>query len=821
MLVWFGVGGQGKTALQGEFGRMLERWRGLAANTSRPAVAHAIVDFEPLDNRNIANALLSLRLQLQDSGDIAFRAFDQVYLRHFMLAQPGMDIRKVQPRLFGRHSEYLGDLVEVLGTLGDVGLPGFNLVAKYGARVFGQAADRMAEWWDVRGARLLHGIDEMTQDQLLRSLPMYLGADLCDALAAKKPPRIVIRFDTHEALFRDRVLRDGSGALRVDEWVRRLVQDAPGVLFAITGRDRLAWGDIDADWDQVLEQHLLGGLSAQDARHFLSKVGIDGRIIQDRIIEGAEGNLAPGDPGGCLPYYLDLQRETFEDIKAAGMAPRPEDFGGSHAQILARFLDHIGPEWQHALVLASYPQVIDATVMDRLAKVVPGGLAGVDWLPLFGRSVFEAQGDGRYTMHALMREALQAKERSARPEQHRQLHRLLFEAYASLCAEQDPRLLTSAHDAAFLAATHHLLADDELEAIHWSNSQLARFEAAAHWITIEVVCERLLPVAERILGEEDDRTRACVLWLGSAYREAGRYKQAESMFVRVRTIEERVLPADHADLASTLGSLAGLYRDTGRFGEAEALYERVRKIRARALGETHPNFAATLCNLAGLYQVTGRYGEAEALYERVREIEARALGETHPQFAATLGNLAGLYWVTGRYGEAEALYERVREVKARALGETHPQFAATLCNLAGLYQVTGRYGEAEALYERVREIQARALGETHPQFAATLGNLACLYQVTGRYGEAEALNERVREIEARALGETHPQFAATLGNLAGLYQATGRYGEAEALYERVREIRARALGETHPQFAATLGNLAGCQATRQTDPMTT
>ena len=71
VLNWFGVGGQGKTALMEEFERILKRRHQTARDlwTTRPGFA--LIDFDNPQNRAISTALLSLREKLIRPPDFA------------------------------------------------------------------------------------------------------------------------------------------------------------------------------------------------------------------------------------------------------------------------------------------------------------------------------------------------------------------------------------------------------------------------------------------------------------------------------------------------------------------------------------------------------------------------------------------------------------------------------------------------------------------------------------------------------------------------------------------------------------------------------
>ncbi|MDA0266203.1 MAG: tetratricopeptide repeat protein [Cyanobacteria bacterium] len=290
--------------------------------------------------------------------------------------------------------------------------------------------------------------------------------------------------------------------------------------------------------------------------------------------------------------------------------------------------------------------------------------------------------------------------------------------------------------------------------------------------------------------------------------QAGRYREAEPLYLEALAIRRERLGDRHLDVANSLNNLAELYRTQGRYGEAEILHREALAIYREQLGERHLNVAISLNNLALTYYAQGRYGEAATLFQAALEIRREQLGAHHPSVATGLNNLAGLYDTQGRYREAEPLYLEAVTIYREQLGDRHPNVANSLSNLAVLYRIQGRYDEAEPLHLEALDIRRERLGDRHPEVAASLNNLAELYRAQGRYGEAEPLQLEALDIRRERLGDRHPEVAQSLGNLALIYRAQGRYGEAEPLQLEALEIRRERLGDHHPDVAISLNNLA-------------
>jgi tetratricopeptide (TPR) repeat protein len=827
VLNWFGVGGQGKTALLEEFERTLHVRSKLARDLSARPPGHALIDFDNPTNRAIATALLSIREKLRTTAGLHCPTFEAALLRYFMLTQPGMSIKELRAQFFTTGSEVLDDIVQALGQAGEFGghlLPGFGLLSKYGARLTGKASHAFYRWWTQRGIRAFSDIDTLSQDALLRRLPTYLGADLMDALDDRHPPPgIVIMFDTYEALGRGHGLKDGPGTLRIDYWVRQLVQDARGVLFVIAGREKLRWSEVSPDWANIVEFHILGGLGRSDSEALLGKYEVQEPEVRARMIAGArsrefgEADSTEDNGEAYLPFYLALQAETYHDVIANGKTPRPAEFGGDHPLILARFLEHLDSETDKLLRLASYPAALDPAVLDLLAERFLGGRANADWSRIYTRSVISEEKDSTRFLHDLLSQALQEREHYERPELYRDIHRELFRWFANRCDESDPKAITEQHERSFLAALRHLSKIEVGGAVRWANPKMLQFDEAARWHALEEACAIVLPFAERAFGEEHHWTTTYLLWLALAYDSTGRYAEAQQLYERVCAIAENTQGSEHPGLAPTLTNLANLYTERGRYTEAEHLYKRVRTIYQKTLRTEHSSFATTLANLARLYIYTGRYAQAMQLYQQARAIQKKillGLGPTNPALAATLTNLADLYRDTDRYADAAQLYKRAQATYEKTLGPENPALAATLTNLADLYRDTARYADAEQLCERARAIQEKMLGPEHPALAVTLANLAWVYGDIGRYADAEQLYKSAQAINEKTLGPEHPRFVTTLANLAWVYSETGRYADAEQLYERARAICGKTMGPEHPCFVATLRGLA--QVCRET-----
>jgi tetratricopeptide (TPR) repeat protein len=786
VLVYYGVGGIGKTSLRIVLCRLVEE-KHWPMHLHRPM--WAVLDFLTPTHRNMETALFWLRQELNRKYVVQFPSFDLANAIYWRKSRPQTPLRQDLTELEALLEEgtTLANLVSIVEEV-----PVVSLVPKLSKAI--SKTDRLVrEWWTKRGRRELYDLEEMAPAEIADRLPMYWAADLKDYLERESRPTVLF-MDTYEALWEDR--RTQGSFFAQDEWVRELVAQLPEVLWVITGRERVRWEESDRDWQNYLHQHLVGGLADGDAQRFLASCGIAGEALQEIIVEGSKG----------VPFYLDLAVDTYLQIKVGHERdPSPSDFRGTRREVLDRFLRYLGLSETETLKVLSVARFWDRELFKLLIDEFNTGYPSRA-LPELRRFSFvqEEQIPGTWTIHPLMREALQEQ---LDAELRGQVHRYLFDHYNDALERLESTAISDEHKVALTEAFHHAkdaLATEELS--EWFARAVEIFRRAALWQFLIPLYEDFARGIEDRRGPEHPNTAQSLHDLADLYRNQGRYEEAGSLYRRALELREKVLGPEHPDTATTISNLAELYRNQGHYQEAEPLYKRAFEIWEKVLGPEYSNTA--ISNLAELYREQGRYQEAEALYKRALAIFLSVFGPEHPNVATATHNLALLYYGQGHYQEAEPLLRRGLEIWEKVLGPEHPDIARSINSLAVLYVTQGRYGEAEPLYNRALEIREKVLGPEHPDTATTISNLAELYRNQGHYQEAEPLYNRALEIQEKVLGPEHPNVATTIHNLAVFYYEQGRYEEAEPLYKRALEICEKVLGPEHPKTATIIHALA-------------
>ena len=714
VLMWYGIGGQGKSALLREFGRMTKAFNEAEAEKkSGKILIPAKIDFDDERLKRIDAALYSIRLQLAQTSGFSFHTFDTAFIAYYKKTRPGIDIATAFPELFKGEREGMMDLIDVLDgplslvtDLASAALPGANLLYKWGARLTG----KLASWWKSRGNEILSDIEQLQPEQLLERLPSYLGIDLCDNIKTKPKLRPVILLDTYEALWRDRGQKDGLADRRTDAWVRLLVQDAPGVLFVIAGRDKLRWGEIDEAWNSVIDAHLLGDLSDEDAERFLLDVPITEPDVREKIVSSSNG----------LPFYLDLQVSLYEALREQDKAPVAEQFGGTPSDILARFLEHLSEADQGALRLASYLQIVTRPVMDDLAEAFPGRAINYSFEQMVSRSSFVEISEGTFEIHALMKEELQLREKTENEGSFRGIHTHLYKGYDErLGAERDFSHRVQEDDVNF--CLHHVLEAQSYMILDWILRRRDQIFLSGHWEVLGNCYLRAIEVIKDRPTENSDILPSLVNNLACTIESQGSHTDARQLFDESVDLHKRFFGEDDLRTICTQYNSAQNFAVLGEFETAIESMKNVRNSAERTMRPDHPYLSNIDNDIGFLYQKSGRIKEAEVILWR-------SLGDIITEIQPSISQILSLSTFSenlhsqARHQEAELLHRLASQKLSKLLF-----FEDTSTEIA-----VGR--EIELFQEATKNMDVREI----------LGNVSEIYRKVGYDPFPRILSEPIR-----------------------------------------------------------------------------
>lgn len=784
-VVFYGVGGVGKTSL-------LHRLR----ETLPEAFPHAMVDLQGVGDKTRAyrEVLLKLRFDLGTSFRLDFPRFDLCLA--VLMAREGDDpppLIRLNPRLAGTFKllfELLqlvpgvgvGALVLGTATRWAAGFPGFQ--------DFLRKAGGMDEVFELRGRAARD--DPALPADLVRRFAQDLGEHLPQV--SGRACRGVLFLDTYEHLWAG---RDAATAQvrQLDWWVRDLVKfclhPRVGVLPIIAARDRLSWEEQDPTWGEVVEQHLLGGLSAGDAQTFLARCGIGQPMgepaspLQDAIIRCADTIRGP--EVSCHPLFLALCAEIALNTRGAtGADPSPATFAAIPTLHLAnelatRFLTslHSGAMEAWVVDLSLTPRFDEEAAL-ALAEARRHSVGRAEWKRLRLFSFLEPQPDGLYRLHTTMRTALRAR---VEPDDAHAVHQW-FSTHWSGRAQPS------------LAWFHRWTLDPGGALIEWKGQQ----EAALEQLRIADARQLLSRWSEIPLDDADRRAMGDELWgathhfLGSALSNTPLAPRRDALEAAIGHFQSCLLVYTQASSprlwAGTQNDLGRAFTQlpTGDSGEnlrrAIAYYEAALQVYTEA--DLPDGWAGTQNNLGLAYAdlPTGDRGEnlrqAIACYEAALRVHTEA---DFPQEWALLQNNLGLACrdlPTGERGEnlrrAITCYEAALRVYTEA--GFPKQWAMAQVNLGVAYTdlLTGDRGEnlhrAIACHEAALRVYTEAAFPD--EWAAAESNLGVFYSYLPTGDRGANLRQTIACFEAALRVYTEADFprdwANTQNNLGEAYR---------------------------------------------------
>ena len=251
-------------------------------------------------------------------------------------------------------------------------------------------------------------------DQILLDLHRRLLFDLKSNLPERLGHQCkgVIFVDTFESLgsIRDsRLQRDAR-----QSWIRDLYHPDSGVLLVIAGRDRINWDLMPnspfAD-TTLFDQHLVGGLSDQDARQLLENCHVNDPVLQDAVLTACiERADEQNSPNAYHCFSLGLCADSIDTELRQGNSVDPESFRispGDTVRLAQRFLRSLPDETYESWILnlATIPKFDEHAARYSFSEHASAEQDAA-WLTLNRFSFLSRDKQGWFAFHAVMREAL-------------------------------------------------------------------------------------------------------------------------------------------------------------------------------------------------------------------------------------------------------------------------------------------------------------------------------------------------------------------------------------------------------------------------------
>ena len=794
--VFYGIGGQGKTALCRELFRKLDP----SVEPSYSFLRRAELDLHNRNKNDPDLVLVCIRNSFAKSG-VELPAFDLALAIVWEETRPDQAFPKLIRPWLERLTEGANEGVdegataagqwlksdEAINLLGDLigEIPGLGFLFKKGGKWAINKAKKAYLFQTREALKALYTNGELKKPyELSKLLPWMLAQDLNFYIARHPDDRLVLFVDEYE-----RVFDEGGAGSRwkenpIDANIRALIQYSNGLLATFFLRERLPWEN-DPEWHNDLDkaQYCLGGLPDKDADDYLVAVPIADAAIRQAIIGGARETSEA--KAFVYPLLLDLLVEHWRSLSVSG-AVAPENFKvvaksfeARRQEIVRSVLRDYGLPLQITLERLSVTQRFDRLAFEHVVQAFGTALPLDQFKRISELSFVTESGDRFLTMHNAISESLRE---TLAPEIRRTSIESLFEHFEARARVNSFLELTNATIVALTEASYLRWALGVEGYAEWLRQRTTPLRHYVRYPSITALWRDAANRIEEHLGPEHPDTAICLDNLGVIIWDRGDLNTALPLLERALAIREAALGPEQSDTAVSLHNLAGLLQSQGNLARARALYERAVAIRERKLGTEHLDTATSLDRLGLLFHSQGDCVKAQSLFERALRIREKAAGPDDPDTASSLNNLGVLLWDKRDLIAARPLLERARKIREKVLGPEHSETATSIANLAGLYYSDGDLRASLRLFELALMRFELIRGPDHPFTARILLNIGSVLYSQGKHAAARQRLEKAVAISEKALGPEHPDTAMSLTQLAIFLRNRGEISRARLLF---------------------------------------
>lgn len=343
VITYYGVGGIGKSTLLRKLQEELQE------KEKTPYYLH--YDFET--SQDMKTSLQFMKTKLEKDYKFSFPLFDLALYAYSNKIGDTVERKEVQS-----YVEQSRTLSFIMDSIEDIPLIGMA------SKLVKLADSGIAVLKNITSnyKKELSQIEQDSAEDIYQNLPYYFSLDLEENVKKLNQP-LVIFLDTYEKLVNE--VQDTGYSISEDLWLRGErgpILNVPGILWVIAGREKIKWGESDKDWEDTLDQHILGDLSWKDTRSFLNEAGISDETLCKEIYELTHGT----------PIYLDICVSTFEILNSQGRSITIDEFGKNPDALIERYIrymDHQSSEMVY--LLSQIPLWNDDMIHEVGPKILP------------------------------------------------------------------------------------------------------------------------------------------------------------------------------------------------------------------------------------------------------------------------------------------------------------------------------------------------------------------------------------------------------------------------------------------------------------------
>lgn len=326
----------------------------------------------------------------------------------------------------------------------------------------------------------------------------------------------------------------------------------------------------------------------------------------------------------------------------------------------------------------------------------------------------------------------------------------------------------------------------------------------------ELELTKLLPLSEKVAGQDDVKTQAIRKNLAKLLENLDRHPEAESLRVKVVESLKKTLGPSDVNTLKARELLAKNLLEQRKFAECEKETLGLLELCQSVLGAEDAMTLACRSRMLRCRRETSDDAGMEEQWRKLHEEELKALGAEHLETLSTAHELGVLLNAGHKYEEAVKLLKPLLDARIRLLPAEHADTSATRIQLAIAYQNTNQLEKAELEYRNAIKALQTQYGDQHPKTTQVTQRLTNMLNSP----EAKTLMiSNVREQFTKAEKSYGPNDMRTLNSrlsLANTLKTLTRYAEAEVEFRHIHSSLTRLQDEENSDSIKILREVGNC-----------
>ena len=532
-------------------------------------------------------------------------------------------------------------------------------------------------------------------DELRENMPQYFWIDMTENMR-KLPKPLVIFLDTYESYIN--TFKAISNVV-LDSWLREgyrsVIQQIPGVLWVIAGREKLYWNFND-EWDpEHLECYDIRDFTDLDSTIYLNKAGITDDGLVSHICEITRG----------VPIYLDLCVDTYYLLMDRGVTPTIKNFDvdrNNRNKLANRYTKYLdSADCDLIYMLASMGTWKDDEAEWVGTNIHTSSYSAERYNSIIGHSFITNEGSKR-AMHNIMVDALLPEIADSTKNKYNGelFHYRINRLEKGLSSHTDTMAAVNDAKDAFCRITGENIYPGQYEDFRKLTEKISEVRKKGFIHDALSICSKLNEHCEEPFGDTDYYGES-LKSLGDALYSMGKYEAALEYHQSSYDIRSRILNEDHPDTLRSLHCIGADYSKMGKYMKSFKVDEQVYEARKRLLGEDHPATLRSLQNIGVDIGNLGAYIKAHEVNQQVYDARKRILGEEHPDTLSSLHNIGVDYSFMREYKKAIEVKRQVYDARKRLIGEDHPDTLISLYSIGVDYEDMGEYEKSKEVEQQV------------------------------------------------------------------------------------------------------------------------